>query len=957
MDFQLVLVKPEGFDYVESFRETMEVLQESLTALGHGSRIQVNRIDADAIPILFGAHHISPESASRLPPQAIIYNLEQLEPGYPWFQPHYMALLARHRVWDYSISNLQRLALPGRTQPLSLVPFGFAPCLKRIHNLDTPDVDVLFFGIQTERRLTVLRALGDRGLKVVALRNVWGAERDGWIARSKLVLNLHQSAHGKFEWVRILFLLANGKTVVTEVTGDGIPHPALASALCAVAYDGLVDACVALVTDDGRRAELAQRALVAAATSALQARPGIAHAVSALTPADFQATLTRQTRDRHADYREYAEKPALELPFERFAFYLPQFHRCAENDVHWGAGFTEWNNVSRALPRFAGHEQPRLPGELGYYDLAADHVLPRQVALARNYGISGFMFFYYWLEGRPVLELPVRRFRDDPSLELKYFFMWANENWTRRWDGQEAEVLLRQHYSTGDAEAMIRHMVRYFHDPRYLKVGARPVLAVYRADLVPDLAEYRAVWDRVCRENGFGTPYLIMAQAFANDDPRAASFDAAMQYPPHPGLVRRDFAPADIRPTLTAYDSEFCGRVFDYGSKVASELALAERPFRVFRCAFPAWDNSPRRRRGESWTFTNSSPGEFARWVRHLCREEADSPGPLRMVCINAWNEWGEGAYLEPDAHRGYAYLDALYEALDSYRDAQPEVREIACHRSPAPAALSAVTPALPAAAAPGTSLRETYIDLVRRSVIGLIHQDPPLAWDGKGLRRYDASDRELGRDWPSQAESMIGNRRMMQLQKAALQVIAENIPGDFIETGVWRGGACILLRAILKAYDIMDRKVWLADSFAGLPPPDEDHYPADRGDTHHEMTVLAVSLDAVKANFERYGLLDDQVGFLVGWFRDTLPTAPLHRLAILRLDGDMYESTMDALNALYKRVSPGGYVIVDDYGYIDSCRQAVEDFRRREGVTEPMEDIDGMGIYWRKAGKGAALK
>jgi O-methyltransferase len=174
-------------------------------------------------------------------------------------------------------------------------------------------------------------------------------------------------------------------------------------------------------------------------------------------------------------------------------------------------------------------------------------------------------------------------------------------------------------------------------------------------------------------------------------------------------------------------------------------------------------------------------------------------------------------------------------------------------------------------------------------------------------------------------------------------------VPGDLIETGVWRGGATIFMRGILKAYGDTTRLVWVADSFEGLPKPDAERYPVDAGDQHWTHSVFAVSLDGVKANFARYGLLDDQVRFLVGWFRDTLPTAPIHQLAVLRLDGDMYESTMDALRNLYPKLSRGGYAIIDDYGASPGCKAAVEDFRRDEGIDEKVEHIDWTGVFWQR--------
>lgn len=202
------------------------------------------------------------------------------------------------------------------------------------------------------------------------------------------------------------------------------------------------------------------------------------------------------------------------------------------------------------------------------------------------------------------------------------------------------------------------------------------------------------------------------------------------------------------------------------------------------------------------------------------------------------------------------------------------------------------------------------------------------------------------GKVWPARAHSMIGMKRLNNLQFCVESVLQNNVPGDLIETGVWRGGACILMRAILKAYGVNDRKVWVADSFQGLPPP-SDQYEADAGDDHHTHDVLAVSVGEVRENFARYNLLDKNVGFLQGWFKDTLPFAPIERLAVLRLDGDMYESTIQALDALYAKLSSGGFVIVDDYN-LEPCRKAIHDFRETHHITDPIINIDGSGAYWQ---------
>lgn len=235
--------------------------------------------------------------------------------------------------------------------------------------------------------------------------------------------------------------------------------------------------------------------------------------------------------------------------------------------------------------------------------------------------------------------------------------------------------------------------------------------------------------------------------------------------------------------------------------------------------------------------------------------------------------------------------------------------------------------------------IKDLYLDLMKKCLTSLI---------------YANSDNEAarieGRDWPDYAHTMIGIKRLDNLQFCVEDVLARAIPGDLIETGVWRGGATIFMRAILKAYDVKDRFVWVADSFEGLPIPNPEKYPVDAGDPHHTFKELAISIDQVKSNFARYNLLDDQVRFLKGWFRDTLVEAPIEKLSVLRLDGDMYESTMDALIHLYPKVSSGGFVIVDDYGAISSCRQAVEDYRATHNITEEIIPIDWTGVYWQRS-------
>ncbi|HVY71450.1 MAG TPA: TylF/MycF family methyltransferase [Verrucomicrobiae bacterium] len=268
----------------------------------------------------------------------------------------------------------------------------------------------------------------------------------------------------------------------------------------------------------------------------------------------------------------------------------------------------------------------------------------------------------------------------------------------------------------------------------------------------------------------------------------------------------------------------------------------------------------------------------------------------------------------------------------------------------------------------PGTDVRDLYVDLMKKCVSFSLWEGEDgsilevggsfrlrlliLAIKLKRMLFGGASDKSLrqeGKDWPRLAHTMIGQKRIDNLEHCVRTVIEEGIPGDLIETGVWRGGSCIFMRAILKAYGVKDRTVWVADSFAGLPEPDQNKYPDDAGDKHYTFKSLAISLEQVQENFRKYGLLDDQVKFLKGWFKDTLPTAPIKQLAVCRLDGDMYESTMDGLVNLYPKLVKGGFMIIDDYGAVPACKKAVEDYRKANGITDPIKEIDWTGSYWRR--------
>ena len=240
------------------------------------------------------------------------------------------------------------------------------------------------------------------------------------------------------------------------------------------------------------------------------------------------------------------------------------------------------------------------------------------------------------------------------------------------------------------------------------------------------------------------------------------------------------------------------------------------------------------------------------------------------------------------------------------------------------------------------------YLDLMKRTLTNWIYRDEGELYQ-REPKPFEELVREEGRDWPLNAHTMIGLKRLNNIEFCVEDVITKGVPGDLIETGVWRGGATIFMRAILEAYGVRDRRVWVADSFEGLPKPDAERYPLDAGDINFAEEELAVSVEEVRANFERYGLLDERVRFVKGWFRDTLPTAPIEKLSVIRLDGDWYESTMDGLVHLYPKLSVGGYLIVDDYGCVPACRQAVHDYRDAQGITDEICSVDWTGVYWQR--------
>ncbi len=344
------------------------------------------------------------------------------------------------------------------------------------------------------------------------------------------------------------------------------------------------------------------------------------------------------------------------------AFYLPQFHPFPENDAWWGKGFTEWTNVSKAQPQFLGHYQPRLPADLGFYDLRQREVLAQQIELAKGAGVSAFCFHYYWFAGKRLLERPIELYLADPTLDLPFALCWANENWTRRWDGDESDVLMGQEHSPDDDRAVFEDMARYIRDPRYLKVGGKPVLVLYRPEILPDSQATTDRWREQARAMGLGELHLLCTTAFGFQDYASHGFDGIIDFPPH-AIVE-----GEITKSVTPLHPNFTGKVYDYPTVVQSKLdELSAAPAAFVPGVMPGWDNQARK----PWAghaFHNADPERYLVWLSGALKHaQTKHPQGQALVFVNAWNEWGEGAYLEPDRWFGHGYLHATRTALGAY--------------------------------------------------------------------------------------------------------------------------------------------------------------------------------------------------------------------------------------------------------------------------------------------------
>jgi lipopolysaccharide biosynthesis protein len=346
------------------------------------------------------------------------------------------------------------------------------------------------------------------------------------------------------------------------------------------------------------------------------------------------------------------------------AFYLPQFHPIPENDRWWGKGFTEWTNVSKAVPQFVGHYQPRLPGELGFYDLRVIDVQKRQIELAKQHGIYGFCYYYYWFNGKRLLEQPLNQFLSHTEVQFPFCVCWVNENWTRRWDGLDNQILLAQTYPENWHLNFIKDLTNILRDERYIRVGQRPLLLVYNPAQLPSAKHVLNDWRAYCKQFGVEDPYIAAIQSFGFSDPRPLGFDAAVEFPPH---RTDDIRLAEITNDVELLNPNFAGKIYDYREMVERQRSRDDRPpFDHFLGVMTDWDNEPRHV-GTGITYAFSTPGLYARWLRWACqRTVATMSKEKRFVFINAWNEWAEGAYLEPDRKNGYGYLQATSAVLQS---------------------------------------------------------------------------------------------------------------------------------------------------------------------------------------------------------------------------------------------------------------------------------------------------
>lgn len=342
-------------------------------------------------------------------------------------------------------------------------------------------------------------------------------------------------------------------------------------------------------------------------------------------------------------------------------FYLPQFYSFPENDLWWGRGFTEWTNVTRVVPQFKGHLQPRLPADLGFYDLRQLDTHFSQVELAKKYGIFGFCYYYYWFDGKRLLDKPLDLVLNNERLDFPFCICWANENWSRRWDGNDKQILIGQTYQPNYETEIIDDMIPIISDKRYIRVDGKPLIIIYRPSELPSAKELANKWRKRCLEKGIGEIFIASTHSFDCIDPREFGFDAAIEFAPNNSKV------SPVTSSVEFFNPSFQGSIFDYSELVDLSKNYQSPSYLKFRGACPSWDNEPRKP-SKGNIFVNSTPSLFGKWVEQICKyTDENMKDEQKFIFLNAWNEWAEGAMLEPDRYFGHAYLISAYRALKKF--------------------------------------------------------------------------------------------------------------------------------------------------------------------------------------------------------------------------------------------------------------------------------------------------
>ena len=387
---------------------------------------------------------------------------------------------------------------------------------------------------------------------------------------------------------------------------------------------------------------------------------------SSLAPATTEFPVSKSAA---SNAPEEHDSPAFQPASLRLiAMYLPQYHPIPENDEWWGKGFTEWRNVAKAKPLFDGHYQPHVPADLGFYDLRAEETRIAQAELAREYGVHGFCYYHYWFNGKRLLERPLEEALKSGKPDFPFCICWANENWTRRWDGEEQHVLMKQVYSEEDDREHIRDLFRIFEDPRYIRVDGKPVFLVYRTENIPDPARTAGIWREEARRAGIGELYLVRVESIGGSDPTLINFDAALEFAPDwklkgPRVMSEQGQASSATEQLSEVYRKNYVHSYDH---LASEMMAKPVPdYTWFRCVTPSWDNSARRQEGAN-IFVGSTPEKYGQWLDHVVTyTKKNRSGDERIAFVNAWNEWAEGNHLEPDQRVGRAYLEATKGVID----------------------------------------------------------------------------------------------------------------------------------------------------------------------------------------------------------------------------------------------------------------------------------------------------